>query len=84
MTTKKDELGPEAQKLVELTGGDAIKAREVNVADILKDHPELASGLDEYIRWREDNSAAVAKTDTAKSAGHKLKDAATKVVKEGK
>ena len=77
MSLEKESLSPETKKLIELAG-DSSSNPNISVAEILKAHPELIVGLDEFIKWREENCAAVAKSDTAQGVGHGLKKALAK------
>lgn len=83
-TTDIKNLSPEAQRLIELTGGPSLgeNKEKGNVGDIIRDNPELVVGLDEYIRWREENCAAVAKSESVKAPGHSLRGAALAASKE--
>lgn len=53
-----EDLSPEGQQLLTLCGveGDEDK---MPVAQALKEHPELLSALDEYIKYREEYSKSV-------------------------
>ena len=68
-------LSPEAQKIIELVGDVPEGEKSSKVEAAIRAHPELISGLDEYIRWREETASSVAKTDTAKAVTHPLKRA---------
>jgi hypothetical protein len=76
MTSHINQLSPKAQELVNLT---KIEGREFSsVSDAIAAHPELAEALDEYIKWREDSSSAVAKSDTSKGTSHPMTEAVRK------
>lgn len=70
-------LSPEAQELIRLheaagsAGGwsDDIK---IEVSEILKEHPELMRGLDEYLRWRDEKMRQISETKTASPVGHEM------------
>jgi hypothetical protein len=66
------DLSPEAQKIIELTGGtDAIgRGRDVDVAAVLQAHPELIAGLNEYTKWYGHQLEMIAKQETVQSVGH--------------
>ena len=70
MASDFNQLSPKAQELVRLT---RINEREFSsAAAAIAEHPELAEALDEYIKWREDSSSAVAESKTAKGAVHPM------------
>jgi hypothetical protein len=43
-----------------------------SLAQVVRDHPELASGLDEYVQHRESHMRRVSQTDQRPSIGHSL------------
>jgi hypothetical protein len=68
-------MSAEAQKLVELTesnrgGGEGFSG--LDVTQVLKDHPELMSGLNEYLSWRDDANKAIAETKQTVPIAHSI------------
>jgi hypothetical protein len=67
-------MSPEAQKLIELTEDSHGNLKEgVSMTQVIKDHPELVTGLDEYMKHREDHGRMVAESGTKKEIGHSMK-----------
>jgi len=90
MSKPLEEMSPEAQELLQLTGtfhnGTFELTPGVDVGAIIAERPELAKGLSEYIACREEHAASVAKADTAQGVAHPLAEAltaATGAKKEG-
>lgn len=63
-----DKLSAQAQRLVELCSEQKQSPEEV-----LKNHPELMSGLNEYINWVKEEGRAVGKSNSRSPVGHSLR-----------
>ena len=69
-----DEMSKEALELIKLVGepsrftGDT----EGSLSATLKKHPKLLAGLDEYIKWRDQKSLAIAKTRQTAPVAHDM------------
>lgn len=60
-------MSPEAEKIAALVEGGA------EVSQVLRDHPNLLAGLDEYIKDRDERMRQVAESDNKKEIGHSMK-----------
>jgi hypothetical protein len=73
-------MSAEARKLVELTEASEIPGRfakdfsRIDVAQVLKDHPELQSGLNEYLAWRDEENRAIAETKQTAPIAHSIQE----------
>ncbi len=72
-----DQMCKEAQEIIRLLTekyGDATE-KDADIGALIGEQPELAAGLNEFVEFREDHSAHVAKTDTASATPHSIKGA---------
>ena len=65
-------LSTKAQKLVELCGPGDDEKDKISIAQALKEHPELLSGLDEYIEYREKRAKDVERRTVSPKIQHGL------------
>jgi len=76
-----NELSAQAQELIRLTfDGHENPLEGVKLSQVLAEHPELMSGLDEYVAWRDERLRAVAQIDTTPSVGHSTSGVLAKAV----
>ncbi len=78
MPGKNGPMSAEAQKLVELTESRGCKGfsggdfSSFDVTQVLKDHPELLAGLNEYLAWRDDANKAIGETKQVAPIAHTI------------
>jgi len=75
MPGKNGPMSAEAQKLVELTegsGGSGSGFSNLDVTHVLKDHPELMAGLNEYLAWRDHANKAIGETKQTVPMAHSI------------
>lgn len=67
-----NEMSKEAQELVKLVGVPGVDGREsvTELSQVLKDHPELLAGLDEYTKWRDQQNVAVGRSQKTVPLAH--------------
>ena len=70
-----DKLSAAAKKLLELAPLEHGLHRDPGLTAIIKAHPELIEGLDEYIRHRDKEVLQIAGASQARSTGHGVKTA---------
>ena len=74
---EKDKLSDGAKRLLELCGG-SVQSRSgsederLSIAEAITQEPELASSLDEYVRYRDEESAAICSKNELPRFGHSL------------
>lgn len=79
-----DRLSPKAQRIIELTGeGPSRPIADVDIAAIIRDHPELIDGLNEYTQWRANEFTMIAKEEVAKPVAHGTSQALKDLRKPG-
>lgn len=79
-----ERLSPKAQKIIELTGeGPSKPIANVDIAAIIRDHPELIDGLNEYTQWRADEFTMIAREEVAKPVAHGISQALKDLRKPG-
>jgi hypothetical protein len=71
-------LSAAANKLIELCGHDG------KVEEALKSNPELVSGLDEYLRWRDLENKRIEEKQQIPAVSHSLKKIAESLPTTGK
>lgn len=83
-------MSAEAQKLVELTKGGAYGElgdkgfSGLDVSKVLRDHPELMAGLNEYMAWRDDMNKAIGETKQLVPIAHSAQKALRDLRKQPK
>jgi hypothetical protein len=81
-------LSPAAQKLVELTkdasGGYGEDLSGLDVSKVLQDHPDLMSGLNEYLTWRDNENRDIGETKQATPTGHEMSRLLISISKKNK
>lgn len=69
-------LSPAAQKLVELTRAASADYHgglsNLDVSKVLQEHPELMSGLNEYMAWRDNENRMIGETKSVSPVGHEV------------
>ncbi len=82
----KTSMSAEAQKLVELTENSSCIAGEgysdLDVSQVLRDHPELLSGLNEYLKWRDEKNKSIGETDEVSPIPHSVQSTARNLCKK--
>lgn len=74
------DLSPEARKIVELLGGEgAAIGEKSDMASVIGAHPELLPGLNEYMRWRDDQMRAIEKQETVPPVAHGVSETLKKL-----
>ncbi len=66
----------EAKKLIELAGDISVP---VDLQAILKDHPELIKGLNEFIAWREHEAEKAKEAENSSPIGHEISQTVKKI-----
>lgn len=76
MSLSDKDLSPEAQRLVELTGLQSYGEinKDVDLAAILREHPELMAGLDEYMKERDAAMIAADEKEEKQPVGHEIRE----------
>lgn len=75
-----EELSAQARELIELTFDGSHPREGVVLSKVLIEHPQLMQGLDEYIKWRDEQLRMVAKTDTVQPVGHSVSGVLVKIL----
>jgi hypothetical protein len=71
-------LSEGARKLADLAGMDG------DVVPILTQHPDLMASLDEFIKWRQEESKLIAHSTTERPVGHSLSVTIKRIAEEAK
>ena len=75
-------LSPEAQKLIELTvNKHGCVNPDIDLGEIISEHPDLIKGLREYTSWRDKEMMAVAEVKKTIPINHELRGVTAKIGK---
>ena len=83
-----NEMSEAAKKLIELTSNKSAHHESfdpsVDVGAVLVAHPELMTGMKEYMEWRDSANKAIAETKESAPVGHEMSSLLTSISKERK